>query len=139
VNVLRTGILVVGAAMATATIAVATVTPAQAAASSAGKNTNVPTCFTSVHVSDETSPGKVEVFGGWGCAQSHVFTGTILLVIYRNGAEIMRTNTDLKVAYSNSTQIALNDDRSNDRYYGTMTIKGAGPTNFTIRTGTITT
>jgi hypothetical protein len=131
---------VVAAAVA-ATLATVGFTPssAHAASKSVGRNNFYGTCDAQAHVSDDTTPGKVEVFGGWGCQVGKYFSGTLVCIIYVNGVEKMRTSTDITTATTKDCAVTYLDNRSSDSYYGKMIVKGVGGTNFTLKTGAIKT
>lgn len=131
----------IAAAAAVVTLATVGLTPslAYAASKSAGRNNFWSTCDAQVHVSDETTSGKVEVFGGWGCTVTKAFTGTLVCIIYVNGREKMRTSVDLVTASTKDCAVTYADHSSSDSYYGKLIVKGAGGTNFSLSTGSIKT
>lgn len=112
---------------------------AHAASSSAGRDNFYHTCDAQVHVSDGTTAGKVEVFGGWGCRTDQVFVGTLVCIIYVNGAEKLRTSVDLVVASTKDCSVSYPDYSSSDSFLGKLIVKGAGGVNFTLTTGSIRT
>ncbi|WP_148427326.1 hypothetical protein [Micromonospora sp. AP08] len=129
------------AAVAVACVVVGGFTPssAQAASASTGRDNFYGTCDAQVHVSDTTTAGRVEVFGGWGCQVDKYFTGTLVCVLYLNGAEKARVATDLKTSSTEFCAVTYPDYSSTDTFYGKLIVKGAGSTNFTLTTGSIRT
>ncbi|MFF0776525.1 hypothetical protein ACFYUK_47115 [Nonomuraea wenchangensis] len=118
-------------------------TPASAASSTAGRENFYRNCDAVLAVSDQTTPGSVEVYGGWGCdATSYFYPGQIILSLYLNGVEVMHSEKktpDLSRPQSFSHAVTHPDYSTTDYFYGKMTIKGAGGVNFTLTTGKIRT
>ncbi|SHN47205.1 hypothetical protein [Cryptosporangium aurantiacum] len=126
-------------ALSTVVALVLTGSGANAASSSVGKNNFYGTCDAQAHVSDATTSGKVEVFGGWGCQVNKYFTGTLVCAIWVNGSEKFRTTKDILLASSRDCAVTYPDYSSSDSYVGKVIIKGQGGTNFTLTTGAIRT
>ncbi len=110
-------------------------------------------CDAIVGVSDETTSGKVEVFGGFSCPSDQRLWNmpeatTIRVRIFMNGQEVIQSKKTLKTCktvnglkltcQSDSHQVSFPDDSSNDRFYGRMEITSFSGT-VTLTTGTITT
>jgi hypothetical protein len=121
-------------------IALATVVPGQALAASKFANKNnfdTPRkCDAVVGVSDETSSGKIEVFGGFSCPTGLGLANmpekaTIRVRLFEDGQEVVqskRTMPDcnsgrLRITCSSeSHQVTWPDARASAKYYGKMEI-----------------
>jgi hypothetical protein len=89
---------VLAAAFVTLVLLILTPSAASAASASAGRDNFWKSCSAQVHTSDATTAGKVEVFGGWGCAAKDKFTGTLVCILYLNGTEKTRVSKDITLA-----------------------------------------
>jgi hypothetical protein len=128
----------------------ATTSRALAASSSAGRNNFQGQCDAQVHVSDATSYGDVEVFGGFSCPTgtglwNHGVQTTIKVIIIRNGVEIKNSTftcpTCIQKFWTCSTeswQTVYPDYSSTDRFRGKMIITSLGGS-VTLTTGEIST
>jgi hypothetical protein len=144
---MSTGAVVVTTAVISLTAAAS---PALAASSSASRNNFQYDCDAQVHVSDATSYGDVEVFGGFSCPSgtglwNHGEPTTIKVIIIRNGVEIQNSTrtcpTCIQKFYTCSTeswQTKYPDYSSTDRFRGKMIITSLGGS-VTLTTGEIRT
>ncbi len=116
--------------------------PAAAASSSAGRDNFWRNCDASVTVSDATSPGDVEVYGGWACATgTHFQPSSITMILYYQGREVKRSkksSPSLESVSNLAHWIAYPDWSSRDAYHGAMLVEGPG-VKFTLTTRTIRT
>jgi hypothetical protein len=150
---LGTARLVAAMTAAAAGMAIALVSPAgpaYAASASAGKNNFQRECDAQVHVSDATSSGNVEVFGGFACPTgtglwNNGVASTIKVIIIRNGVEIKNSTFTCPsciekfwTCSSESWQVTYPDYASTDRFKGKMVITSLGGS-VTLTTGEIRT
>ncbi|MER7894565.1 hypothetical protein ABTX15_32850 [Micromonospora sp. NPDC094482] len=125
--------------------------PASAASSVASKKDfdQSRRCDANVTVSDVTTYGKVEVYGGFVCPTgSGLFNepvrATITIQIYRNGVSILRSQKELAFGTrpltlsSDFYAITYPDYSSSDRFKGWMQISSLSGS-VTLTTGEITT
>ncbi|GIH07098.1 hypothetical protein Rhe02_51650 [Rhizocola hellebori] len=119
---------------------VSTAMPASAVSSGNSKNNFFRECSATVVVSDTTTPGKVEGYGGWGCAATSGFCpGYLVVTISYNGQEVIRTQKNtgpLTCPTTWSASVTYPDWSTVDGYRASIIVKGPY-TNFTLWTGTI--
>jgi hypothetical protein len=120
------------------------------ASASAGRNNFQRECDAQVHVSDTTSSGNVEVFGGFACPTgtglwNHSVPSTIKVIIIRNGVEIKNSTFTCPsciekfwTCSTESWQVTYPDYASTDRFKGKMVITSLGGS-VTLTTGEIRT
>lgn len=129
-------------------------TPASAAESSAGQNgfDRTGTCDSIVGISDSTTSGKIEVFGGFSCPTSGGLLNTptvttIRVRLFRNGTEIIQSKKNSATCFAksganwtcstDSHSVTYPDASSSDKFYGRLEIVSFSG-NSTVTTGTIT-
>ena len=123
--------------------------PAYAASSSASRDNFAQHCDAQVHVSDRTAAGKVETFGGFSCPTgTGLFNepeqATIVVMIIRNGTEVIRSYKGLATCYkpftcsTESHSVTYPDYSTNDRFRGRIQITSFSGS-VTLTTGEITT
>jgi hypothetical protein len=110
-------------------------------------------CDAILGVSDETTPGKVEVFGGFSCPTDSGLWNmpevtTIRLRIFQDGQEVIQSKKALKscktvkgtkwTCATDSFELTFPDYSSSDSFYGKMEISSFGGS-VTLTTGAITT
>lgn len=128
-------------AVLTAGLALAVSVPGQAMAASKFANKDkfdtAKLCDAVVGVSDETTTGKIEVFGGFSCKTGFGLANfpektTIRVRLFKNGQELLQSKKAVKNCFrfdgvahscsSESHQVAFPDDSTSDRYWGKMEI-----------------
>jgi len=111
------------------------------------------TCDAIVGVSDETTSGKIEVFGGFSCPTGFGLANqpevaTIRVRLFENGQEVVQSKRNMptcstvngikKTCSSESHQVTWPDDpNKSESYYGKIEIVSFTGT-VTLTTGTIT-
>ena len=123
------------AAFAAVLLLVLTPSTASATTASAGRDNYWRSCDAQVHTSDTTSPGNIEVFGGWGCASADKFTGTLVCIVFTNGIERARVTKDITLASTLSCAVKYPDYAAVENVQGTLIVQGLGGTNFRLTTG----
>jgi hypothetical protein len=140
---------------ALAGLALVAVVPGQAMAASKFANKDgfdsSKRCDAILGVSDETTSGKVEVFGGFSCPTGYGLANqpekaTIRVRLFENGQEVVQSKRTLKdcskasikkTCSSESHQVTWPDDaKKSEKYYGVMEIVSFSGT-VTLKTATI--
>ncbi|MEU8409350.1 hypothetical protein AB0C19_24405 [Micromonospora sp. NPDC048842] len=130
----RAALAVAGIVSATAAVGLIS-TPAYAASSVAGKDgwDKSRNCDANVVVSDATSSGKIEVYGGFVCPTgtgiiNEPQVATIRIIMFRNGDQILQSKKNVTMGKkpfsiaSDSHAITYPDYSSSDNFYGVMEI-----------------
>lgn len=125
--------IMTAAALGVAVVLTVAVSPAQAASASAGKDNFAGACDAQVHVSDATTFGRVEGFGGFSCPTgvgllNEPSQATITIMIFRNGVEVIRSHYDIPTCIrpttcsTDSHSVTYPDYASTDRFKSRMQI-----------------
>jgi hypothetical protein len=139
----------VAAALAFTGALVFAASPAHALSAAASKDNFQGGCDALVIVSDTTSSGNVEAFGGFSCPAgeglwNHGVPATIKMILIQNGTEVINSVRTLPTCWefwtcrSESWQVKLPDYAGTDRFRGKMVITSLGGS-VTLTTGEIRT
>ncbi|SHN47204.1 hypothetical protein [Cryptosporangium aurantiacum] len=133
---LRLALAAVGAAILGA---VFTAAPASAADAGAGQQDYNPAgCDALLYVSDTTSPGRVEGFGGFSCAQSKKMIGNMTVTLYKGGTKVCSKGVAFNKVSTSETGCSVADPSGNQSWKSHIRIVDIyGQIYFS--TGTITT
>ena len=102
---------------------IATATPAYALDAGAYRdNFNGRSCDALVYVSDTTSSGKVEAFGGFSCPSNVKLIGHLTVVLYRNGTQVCSSGHGYNLVTTDSEQCAITDNSGNQRWKARLRI-----------------
>jgi hypothetical protein len=119
----------------------ATATPALAADKGAYRdNFNGRGCDAQVYVSDTTTSGKVEAFGGFSCPSSVQLIGNVTAILYRNGKEVCSKGRHFSLASTSHAECAVTDSSGSQKWKAKLRVATPGTSgSVTITTGEITT
>jgi len=114
--------------------------PAHAADTGAYKdNFNGRGCDALVYVSDTTSSGKVEAFGGFNCAQSVRLIGTAVVTLIRDSKEVCHKTVNYSLVSTIDAACAVSDPGGNQKWYAKLRLVTSDTTGgVMLTTGKIT-